>query len=209
MDAKIPKSVYSAGGRWFLKDNCEVPDTQDIIMEYPGFTVTCQYREATAGLSGLGMGALTFFGTFGCLPMSRGGFDLYADRKVNPNNVVAGILGVKGHPVGGPQLEPEEKGEFWTESAKDDSGDAIKDYSRHMRNFLDCVKSRKQPLSDLQSGHEVATACHLSNISLRIGRKLVWDAEKQEIVGDAEANSMLVRPYRAPWDAELKALGVV
>ena len=68
------------------------------------------------------------------------------------------------------------------------------------------MKSRKQPLSDLQSSHEVATACHLSNISLHTGRKLVWDAEKEEVTGDAEANAMLVRPYRAPWDAELKAL---
>jgi len=68
------------------------------------------------------------------------------------------------------------------------------------------VKSRQTPRSDLQSGHEVATACHLANISLRTGNKLVWDAEKEEIVGDAKANAMLVRPYRAPWEAELKAL---
>jgi hypothetical protein len=121
---------------------------------------------------------------------------------------VACILGVKGHPVGGPQLEPEEKGQFWTTGEKDDSGDAIQDYARHTRNFLDCVKSRHQPLSDLESGHQVATVCHLCNISLRTGRKLLWDAEKEEIVGDAEANAMLVRPYRSPWDKELRALGV-
>ena len=119
---------------------------------------------------------------------------------------VCGILAPKL--VGGPQLEPEETGKFWSEPAKDDSGDAIKDYSRHARNFLDCVKSRAQPLSDLESGHQVATACHLSNLSLRLGRKLVWDAEKEEVVGDREANNMLTRPYRAPWNAELKALRV-
>lgn len=208
LGVKAPKSVYSAGGRWFLKDNGEVPDTQDVIIEYPGLNVTCQYREATAGRGGLGMGGLTFYGTYGCLPISRSGFELSPDPKVNPNNVVAGILGVKGHPAGGPQLEPEEKGLFWTEPVKDESGDAIQDYARHTRNFLDCVKSRAEPLSDLQSGHEVATVCHLSNISLRTGRKLTWNAEKEEIVGDPEANAMLVRPYRKPWDAELKALGV-
>ncbi len=123
--------------------------------------------------------------------------------------MVAGILGVKGHPVGGPQLEPEEPGQFWTTPEKDESGDAIKDYLRHGRNFLDCVKSRQQPLSDLESGHQVATACHLTNISLRLGgRKLVWDAEQEAVVGDKEANAMLVRPYRSPWDQELKALRV-
>jgi hypothetical protein len=52
----------------------------------------------------------------------------------------------------------------------------------------------------------VATACHLANISLRTGRKIVWDAQREEIVGDAEASRMLVRPYRAPWDAELRSL---
>ncbi len=209
LGVRAPKSVYSVGGRRFLKDNCEVPDTQDVVMEYPGFVVTCQYREATAGRGGLGMGGLTFYGTQGCLPISRAGFELSPDPKVNPNNVVAGILGVKGHPVGGPQLQPEEKGQFWTKAEKDESGDAIRDYARHTRNFLDCVKSRATPVSDLQSGHEVATACHLANISLRLGgRKLVWDFDKEQVVGDAEANAMLVRPYRQPWDAALRALGV-
>ena len=203
---RAPKSVYSTGGRWFLQDNCETPDTQDVILEYPGFTVTCAYREASAGLGGLGMGGLTFQGTHGSLPVSRTGFELVPDKKISPNNTVASILGVKGHPAGGPQIEPWEPGQMWETPEKDESGNAIKDYSRHARNFFDCVKSRATPLSDLQSGHEVAIACHLSNISLRTGRKLVWDAEKEEITGDPEANAMLTRPYRAPWDAELKAL---
>jgi hypothetical protein len=67
------------------------------------------------------------------------------------------------------------------------------------------VKSRQQPIADLESGHCVATACHLANISLRLGRKIRWDSDKEEIVGDAEAAKMLVRPYRPPWDKELKA----
>jgi nitrite reductase/ring-hydroxylating ferredoxin subunit len=77
-----------------------------------------------------------------------------------------------------------------------------------MRNFLDCVRSRRTPVSDLESGHRVATACHLANISLRTGRKLRWDAGKQEILDDRQAGAMLTRPYRKPWDAELRALGV-
>jgi hypothetical protein len=89
---------------------------------------------------------------------------------------------------------------------KDETGDATADYARHARNFLDCVKSRKQPISDLESGHRVATTCHLANLSLRTGRRLVWDTAKEEITGDLEANKLLVRPYREPWDKELKAL---
>jgi hypothetical protein len=77
-----------------------------------------------------------------------------------------------------------------------------------MRNFLDCIKSRATPISDLESGHRVATVCHLANISLRTGRKLRWDADREQIVDDAEASRMLVREYRAPWDAELRSLNV-
>jgi hypothetical protein len=58
-------------------------------------------------------------------------------------------------PLGGPQPVPEPSTkEFWTDAVKDDSGDAMKDYRRHARNFLDCVKSRKQPVANLESGHQ-------------------------------------------------------
>jgi predicted dehydrogenase len=205
---KAPKAVYSTGGRFFIKDNGEVPDTQDAIIEYPGFTAVCQYRECTAGRGGQGMGGLMFHGTRGTMAMSRAGFEVFGDPKVSPNNTVARVL-PGGHPVGGPQPEPEPATrQQWTENVKDDTGDASLDYVRHARNFLDCVRSRQQPASDLQSGHEIATTCHLANISLKVGRKVVWDADHEQIVGDPAANAMLVRPYRAPWDAELKALGV-
>ena len=57
--------------------------------------------------------------------------------------------------------------------------------------------------------HQVATTCHLANISLRVGRKITWDAQKEQIVGDPQANEMLTRPYRSPWDKELQSLQVV
>ena len=201
-----PKSVYSTGGRFFLKDNCDVPDTQDAIIEYPGFSTTVTYREASAGRPGQGMGGLVFMGTRGSMPVGRGGFEITPDAKINPASTVAKILG--GHPIGGPQPVPEERESSWTEPVKDDTGDAMMDYRRHARNFLDCMKSRKQPATDVESGHRVATVCHLCNISLRTGRKINWDAAKEQIIGDPEANAMLVRPYRAPWDKELQALGV-
>ncbi len=211
IDVQAPTAVYSTGGRFFLKDNCEVPDRQDAIIEYPGFTAVCQYRECSAGRSGQGMGGLVFHGTYGTLNISRSGFDVSADAKLDPNNVVARVL-PGGHPIGGPQVKAEldsDPPQHWTEAAKDDTGDATGDYARHGRNFLDCIKSRSQPLSDIESGHRVATTCHLANISLKIGRKLNWDGAKEQIVGDPEANKMLVRPYRTPWDKELKALGCV
>jgi predicted dehydrogenase len=72
--------------------------------------------------------------------------------------------------------------------------------SNHHRNFLDCVRSRKLPICDVEIGHRSATACHLGNIALRLGRKIQWDPQKEQIVGDDdEAARMLSRPYRAPW----------
>lgn len=69
----------------------------------------------------------------------------------------------------------------------------------HMGNFVACVKSREKPISDVVSQHRSISACHLANISLRLGRKLTWDAAKEQFVGDSEADSMLSRPQRAPY----------
>lgn len=67
------------------------------------------------------------------------------------------------------------------------------------RNFLDCVKSRKDPYFPAEFGHRCATLCHLGNISMQLGRKLEWDPEKEEFAGDAEANARRGREMRAPW----------
>src|SRR6185436_19505776 len=101
-----------------------------------------------------------------------------------------------------PVAEPEES--FWCEKAEDKSGDWKQQYVDHAKNFLDCIKSRKTPNSDLASSHWVSTTCHLANISLRTGRKVVWDGTG--IKDDKEANAMLERAYRGPWDAAREAV---
>jgi predicted dehydrogenase len=200
-----PMAVTSAGGRFSLRDNGETPDTQDTIIEYPGFTAVWSHREASAGPKTTT--TLEFFGPKGSLSVTRSGFVLTADPKVAPESVVPRFAGA--HPVGGPQF-PAAVGPsgLWTEPAEDRSGDIREQFRLHVRDFLDCVKSRRPPVSDLESAHRVATVCHLANLSLRLGRKLRWDAGREEIIGDAEAARGLVRPYRAPWDRELQALGV-
>jgi predicted dehydrogenase len=200
-----PTAVTSAGGRFSLRDNGETPDTQDAIFEYPGFTAVWSHREASAGPKGTG--GLEFFGPKGSLSVSRGGFTLTPDPKISPESAVPQFAGA--HPVGGPK-RPERTGPAgpWTEPVEDRTGDTREQFHRHVRDFLDCVKSRREPVSDLEGGHRVATVCHMANLSLRLGRKLRWDAEREEIIGDAEASRWLVRPYRAPWDRELKGLGV-
>jgi predicted dehydrogenase len=69
----------------------------------------------------------------------------------------------------------------------------------HHGNWLDCIKSRKLPICDVEIGHRSATVCHLGMIAVRTGRKFTWDPVKETIVGDSEAAAMLSRPYRAPW----------
>lgn len=69
----------------------------------------------------------------------------------------------------------------------------------HHRNFLECIKSRELPVADVEIGHRSATACHLANMALRLGRKIEWDADKETVVGDDDAAKMLARPYREPW----------
>jgi predicted dehydrogenase len=69
----------------------------------------------------------------------------------------------------------------------------------HQREFLDCVKSRQRTLTPAEVAHRSQTPGHLGYIASVVGRKLRWDADKQEIVGDAQASQLLSRPMRAPW----------
>jgi len=71
--------------------------------------------------------------------------------------------------------------------------------TNHMGNFFECVKTRRQPASTVQIQHRTVSACHLTNISLRLGRKIAWDPETQQVVGDDEANGWQRREQRAPY----------
>jgi predicted dehydrogenase len=71
----------------------------------------------------------------------------------------------------------------------------------HIRNFLDCVKTRAEPAAPVEVGHRSATLCHLGNIAMQLKRKLRWDPAAERFVGDDDANRMLSRPKRAPWRA--------
>ncbi|HEV3003936.1 MAG TPA: Gfo/Idh/MocA family oxidoreductase [Pirellulales bacterium] len=66
----------------------------------------------------------------------------------------------------------------------------------HVLDFLDCIETGRAPISGVSGQHRSATACHLANIALRLGRRLTWDASAEQVVGDAEANAMLSRPQR-------------
>lgn len=70
----------------------------------------------------------------------------------------------------------------------------------HVRNFLDCVRTRELPICDVEIGHRSATVCHLGNIVARLGRPIRWDPESETVIDDREAQAMTDRTYRKPYD---------
>ena len=69
----------------------------------------------------------------------------------------------------------------------------------HYRDWLDCIKTRAEPIEPVEVGHRTASVCHCGNIAMRLRRKVRWDPEKENFTEDDEANRMLRRPYREPW----------
>jgi predicted dehydrogenase len=203
LDPGAPRVVTCGGGRFALKDNGETPDVQEACFEYKDLLATWSHRECSRGQPPLH--GLEFCGTKGSLNISRRGFVLSTDPVVAPASAIPQFGGP--HPVGGPSRtgEPDRR-ETRTVALEDHSGDEFDQFRRHARNFIDCVRSRNEPISGLEDGHRVATACHLANLSLRLGRPLRWDAASQQVIDDPEACTHLERPYRAPWDAERKAI---
>ena len=77
-----------------------------------------------------------------------------------------------------------------------------KKLSGHMANFMECCRDRSTPVSDVHSHHRILTTCHLSNIAIRLNRKLKWDPVKEEIIGDSEANAWQKREQRKGYEVE-------
>jgi hypothetical protein len=75
--------------------------------------------------------------------------------------------------------------------------------ANHSANFIEAMKSRKQPISDVWSHNRMLEICHLSNIAMRLGRELKWDPAKREIVGDPQANAFLARENRKGFEINM------
>ena len=66
-------------------------------------------------------------------------------------------------------------------------------------NFLDCVKSRKQPICDLETGHRSNSFSLLANIAQEVNTRIEWDSEKEKVTNNKDANKLLHYEYRKPW----------
>lgn len=95
--------------------------------------------------------------------------------------------------------QPDWKKEVREREKKQDLAVLLYDSPGHQREFLDSIKSRKPTLTPIAIAHRSQTPGHLGYIASVAGRKLKWDAAKQEIVGDPEASKLLAKEMRAPW----------
>lgn len=69
----------------------------------------------------------------------------------------------------------------------------------HIRNFLDCIRSRRETVCSAEKSHRATTVGHIANICLRLGRSLKWDPQSERFVNDSQANAMISRAMRPPW----------
>ena len=104
--------------------------------------------------------------------------------------------GILAHPASllNVKLKPDDKQlrRNWGDNAKPG-------YTTHTADFFHCIRTRQDPIANIESGHSASTLGNVSDIALRLGRKLAWDPSKGRFVGDDAANEMLSRPARSPW----------
>lgn len=187
MGADSPRTVVATGGRYALGGAGDQPDTMIVTYEYPRFVLNYEMSL----LNGHGLGGRTagmkyynqrgnedrphgmgFYGTTGTILADRIGYDIYPEE--------------------GTRTKPELARKFM--NTKDATG-------LHTANFIECVRSRKKPNADVVTiGHKSTLIAHLGNISLRTGRKLHWDGDREVFTADPEANNLLSRVPRKPWD---------
>ena len=197
MNVSAPKAVVASGGRFTLGDAGEVPEVLQATFEYPGFILSYECSLLNAfGTGGRTPGmkyyrangpddrpnGMAFYGTNGTLLVDRIGFEIM------------------------PELQPGKKA---TERERQSSehfrmqredGFTPDSTESHVRDFLACVKSRKRPVADVALGHQASNTAHLANIAYRTGRKLRWDADREQFVDDAEASDLLRRESRSKWN---------
>ena len=74
--------------------------------------------------------------------------------------------------------------------------------TNHYRNFVDCIKSRRDPIAPVEVGHRSTSIAHLANIAMLLKKKLQWDPVEERFLNDDEANKLLSKPMRAPWSLQ-------
>jgi hypothetical protein len=165
----MPEVITGLGEKFRLKDNRETPDTIQVTYQYPGFICTYENRYGSSQSMFGKSGGILFCGDKATLFVDRSGYQVVQERKV-------------GEPAA-PPVDVKAQG----------SMNAL-----HWANFLECVKTRNKPISDIENCQRSSTTCLLGNVSLRSKLRLDWDAQKWT-TKQAEARKWLSREDRKPW----------
>jgi len=184
LDLGMPNRVASSGGILVQKSSrANITDTQTATFDFGSLPVIWTHR------------------TYGAPPDAKypWGATIYGDK----GTLKASVMGYDFIPTQGQPIHEDVKyelEEYPIDKVEKDLEKHVAPAIRgHMKNLLTCIESREKPVSDIEQGYMSASACILANMSQKLGRSLTWDHVKGEIVGDAEANKLLARPYRAPY----------
>lgn len=172
MNVSAPKSVSSSGGIYAYPNNAiETADTQSVIYDFGNFLLEWDHAGGiTKGLYGRNYG-VAFIGNNGTLVVNREGWELIPETD--------GAI---------PRMET-------VPLQQADS----KDHEKHVKNFVECLKSRQQPICDIEFGRNSAIVAHMGNIAYRTGNKVFWDDQKKLFGNDTKANALIKPDYRGPW----------
>jgi predicted dehydrogenase len=191
-----PLAVTAMGGKFAVEDNREVPDTLEVLWRYPGNTlVTFTQMNANGAALCDRQSQIEFHGTKGTVYLLRNGYELV------PELVKSGEF-----PVLNPLDRTSDRG--YRKNAKavveprkgKSDGKNENETPRHVRNFLDCVRSRQRCNCDIETGHRDTSAAILGNIAHRTKAYLEWDAKLERFTNHRDANQYLRYDYRKPYD---------
>ncbi|MEO8663299.1 MAG: Gfo/Idh/MocA family oxidoreductase, partial [Bryobacteraceae bacterium] len=186
LDLGWPTSVSSSGGILIdKKSKANISDTQLATFEFPEVRMVWQHRSwGTPNDPKYPWGA-TIYGEKGTLKASVMGYDFIpadGSQKAIHKDVAYEF-----------EQYPEDRTE------KDLERHVAPAIRGHMRDLLASIESRKKPVADIEQGYISTTSCILANMAMKLGRTLHWDPVKGQVINDAEANRLLMRPYRKPW----------
>ena len=181
-----PKRISSSGGIYVQKQGkSNIADTQTAVFEYDDLNVVWNHRTWGDPPDPKYPWALVLYGEKGTLKASVTSYDFTPAGKSTPSIHKEAVYQRAEYPTD--EKEP---------GMEIHAAPATRD---HMRNFLAAIASRGRPVADIEQGYISTATCILANNAMQLGRTLVFDPAQGRVVGDAEADRLLRRPYRAGW----------
>jgi len=180
-----PISVTASGGKFVVEDDRTIPDTMQATFEFAsGVLVNINILEGSSG-SFIPYGFIEMRGTKGNLLTAENDYKILAGRP--------------GQFQDWDKLTEDEIVDMRSDETYLTDGKFTDSTSNHIRNFLDCIKSRKDPFCTLEEGHRSTSLAHLATIALLAGERLRWDADAERFTNNTTANQLLGYEYRKPW----------